>query len=160
MADHRICHVDLDLPRGIRWNADIEQERRVAIFDLLENNSFQPVIPLINGHDGPYRLLLSTQENRLLFALMTEDESPVGDFKLPLSPFKRIVRDYFRICESYFDAIKSASPSKIEAIDMGRRGAHNDGATLLMDALKEKVIVDFDTARRLFTLVCVLHLRT
>ncbi|MGF1606578.1 MAG: UPF0262 family protein [Rhodothalassiaceae bacterium] len=159
MADHRLIHVSIEQPPGVRWNADIEQERRVAIFDLLEQNSFKPLIVLKDDFDGPYRLHLSSADNRLTFALSDPEEQPVGDFKLSVTPFRRVIRDYFQICESYFQAIKSAAPSKIEAIDMGRRGVHNEGSELLVDALKDKVEIDFDTGRRLFTLICVLHLK-
>lgn len=159
MVDHRLVHVEIDQPRGVRWNADIEQERRVAIFDLLEENSFQPLISLAEGYEGPYRLLLGVADNRLCFQLFDTGEREVGSFTLAMSPFRRVIRDYFQICESYFQAIKSAAPSKIEAIDMGRRGVHNEGADLLTDALKDKVVVDFQTGRRLFTLVSVLHLK-
>lgn len=158
-ADPRLIDVHLDLPRGVRWNADIEQERKVAIFDLLENNRFEPLIALKDGYGGPYRLTLSTAENRLLFALADAEGQAVGDFRLSLAPFRRVVKDYFQICESYFEAIKTAAPARIEAIDMGRRGVHNEGAELLVEALKDKVAVDYDTGRRLFTLICVLHLK-
>lgn len=160
MADHRLVHVEIDQPRGVRWNADIEQERKVAIFDLLEANSFEPLVPLENGHQGPYRLILGVRDNRLLFSLSDADGAALGEFTLPVGPFRRVVKDYFQICESYFEAIKSASPAKIEAIDMGRRGIHNEGSEQLIEALKDKAKFDFDTARRLFTLICVLHLRS
>lgn len=151
----RIVAIDLDERTVVRRNADIEHERAVAIYDLIEENYFAP-----NGHDGgPYCVQLSIAENRLLFAITTEDEAPVTTVTLPLLPFRRIVKDYFSVCESYFQAIRTASPSKIEAIDMGRRGLHDEGSRLLCDRLEGKVDVDFDTARRLFTLICVLHIR-
>jgi uncharacterized protein (UPF0262 family) len=132
---------------------DIEHERAVAIYDLIEENSFAPV-----DHDGgPYVLNLSIQENRLVFDIRLEDGAPVMAHLLSLTPFRRIVKDYFMICDSYYKAIRTATPSQIEAIDMGRRGLHNEGSELLRERLKEKIEVDFDTARRLFTLICVLH---
>lgn len=151
----RLIDVVLDESIG-RATPDIEHERAVAIFDLVEENCFQPV-----GDDlgGPYKLRLSLAESRLVFAIARQDDAAVITHILSLAPFRRIVKDYFLICESYYDAIKTASPSQIEAIDMGRRGLHNEGSQTLMDRLKGKIEVDFDTARRLFTLVCVLHWR-
>ncbi|WP_448580059.1 UPF0262 family protein [Thermaurantiacus sp.] len=157
MADtHRIISIELD-ERTVIWrNADVEQERRVAIFDLLEGNSFRP---LGIDHQGPYRLLLRVEEGRLAMDLADEGGNPLGTIPLGLAPFRRTVREYFAICESYYKAIRQASPSAIETIDMARRGIHNEAATLLMERLEEKVEMDFDTARRLFTLICVLHIR-
>jgi len=151
----RIVNLNLDERSVLRRNPDVEHERAVAIFDLLEENSFAPV-----GHDGgPYSLTLAIEDNRLAFDIRDENEAPLDRVLLPLTGFRSVVRDYFMICESYYDAIKHASPSRLEAIDMGRRGVHNEGAELLRQRLVEKVIVDMGTARRLFTLVCVLHLR-
>jgi len=152
---HRILDIVLDEANLVHLNPDIEHERRVAIFDLLEDNLFQPVGSLI----GPYRLHLLIVDNRLLFDVRREDDSPLGKVILALSPFRRIVKDYFAVCDSYFDAIKHAPPSQIEAIDMGRRGLHNDGADLLRERLAGKIEIDANTARRLFTLICVLHIR-
>ncbi len=151
----RLVDVVLDESIG-RSTPDIEHERAVAIFDLVEENSFRPV-----GDEagGPYRLLLAIAERRLVMAISREDGSPVVTHMLSLTPFRRVVKDYFLICESYFDAIRSSSPSQIEAIDMGRRGLHNEGSQTLMERLQGKIEIDFDTARRLFTLVCVLHWR-
>ena len=133
----------------------MEHERAVAIFDLLEENLFEPV-----GHPGgPYKLNLSLMDAKLVFAISTEKGSDVATHILSLTPFRRIVKDYFMICESYYEAIRSATPSQIEAIDMGRRGIHNEGSQTLMDRLSGKIRLDFDTARRLFTLVCVLYWR-
>ncbi len=151
----RLTDVELDESIG-RSTPDIEHERAVAIFDLIEENSFAPVG---DATGGPYRLKLSLVESRLVFAIAREDGSAVVTHILSLTPFRRIVRDYHMICESYYEAIRSATPSHIEAIDMGRRGLHNDGSQTLMDRLAGKIEVDFDTARRLFTLVCVLHWR-
>ncbi|WP_127519990.1 UPF0262 family protein [Mesorhizobium sp. Z1-4] len=150
----RLIDVVLDESIG-RSTPDIEHERAVAIFDLIEENSFGPV-----GHDGgPFKLKLSLAESRLVFAISDEADRPVVTHILSLTPFRRIVKDYFLICESYYEAIRTATPSQIEAIDMGRRGVHNDGSQTLMDRLAGKIDMDFDTARRLFTLVCVLHWR-
>ena len=132
---------------------DIEHERAIAIYDLIEENSFAPL-----GHDGgPYCLALQVVENRLVFDIRTESGDPVIAHYLSLSPFRRLVKDYFLVCESYYQAIRTATPSQIEAIDMGRRALHNEGSELLQQRLKDKVAVDFDTARRLFTLLTVLH---
>jgi len=157
--DHRIVDIKLD-ERTILWrNADIEQERRVAIFDLLEGNFFKPVGPYDDGYAGPYKLLMGVEEGRLTVALSRADDTPLESFVVPLSPFRRIVRDYFAICDSYFKAIRNATPSQIETIDMARRGIHNDAAELVIDRFASRVEVDHDTARRLFTLICVLHIR-
>lgn len=153
-AKARLADVTLDESIG-RSTPDVEHERAVAIFDLIEDNSFQPV-----GDDGgPYRLRLSLVDAKLVFSVTREDNEPVVTHILSLTPFRRVVKDYFMICESYYDAIRSSTPSQIEAIDMGRRGLHNEGSQTLMDRLAGKIDVDFDTARRLFTLVCVLHWR-
>jgi len=137
---------------------EIEQERKVAIFDLLEDNSFE----LISRDDrsvpaGPYRLALSIKERRLVFDLADVGTEVTGAFHLALGPFRQVVKDYFQICESYFDAVKTLPPSQIETIDMARRGIHNEGARVLEERLDGKATVDSDTARRLFTLICVLH---
>jgi len=130
-----------------------EHEREVAIYDLLEQNVFAPV-----GHaGGPYALHLSINGNRLVFEIRLQDGTPVMAHLFSLSPLRRIVKDYYIICDSYYQAIRTATPDKIEAIDMGRRAIHNDGSHILMERLKDKVTVDLDTARRLFTLICVLH---
>ncbi len=155
MADnHRLCDVVLDDTIG-RSTPDVEHERAVAIFDLIEENIFEP-----HGHDGgPYRLNLSLIDSKLVLGIRTEAGAEVATHILSLTPFRRIIKDYFMICESYYEAIRSSSPSQIEAIDMGRRGIHNEGSQTLMDRLDGKIKVDFDTARRLFTLVCVLYWR-
>ncbi len=151
----RIADVELDEAVIIRLSPDIEHERRIAIFDLLEENYFEP----IGAARGPFNLRLVIEENRLVFDVRMSDKSPLGKIILALGPFRRIIKDYFMICESYYEAIKSAPPSQIEAIDMGRRGLHNEGSDLLRERLAGKIALDHDTARRLFTLVCVLHLR-
>lgn len=151
---HRLCDVILDETIG-RSTPDVEHERAVAIFDLIEENSFEPA-----GHPGgPYRLHLSLVDSKLVFQIKTEAGEDVATHILSLTPFRRIIKDYFMICESYYEAIRSSTPSQIEAIDMGRRGIHNEGSQTLMDRLDGKIRIDFDTARRLFTLVCVLYWR-
>ena len=130
----------------------------MAIFDLLEDNSFQLVSrDGRDAHPGPYRLLLKIQDRRLVFDLKSEEEEPAGEIHLALGPFRQVVKDYFQICESYFDAVKKLPPSQIEAIDMARRGIHNEGARVLEERLEGKAELDIDTSRRLFTLICVLH---
>ncbi len=156
MAENRIIQVELD-ERTVIWrNADVEQERRVAIFDLLEGNSF---CPLEVAGDGPWRLLLRVEEGRLAMDVTSAGDGASGTIMLALTPFRRTVREYFAICDSYYKAIRNASPSAIETIDMARRGIHNSAAELLIERLEGRVEMDFDTARRLFTLICVLHIR-
>ena len=150
----RLVDVELDESIG-RSTPDVEHERAVAIFDLIEDNSFQPVC----DEGGPYRLRLSLVDAKLVFTSTRESGESVVTHILSLTPFRRVVKHYFLICESYYEAIRSSTPSQIEAIDMGRRGLHNEGSQTLMDRLSGKIEVDFDTARRLFTLVCVLHWR-
>ncbi len=151
----RIAKITLDERTVVRRNADIEHERAVAIFDLLEENTFAPIA----GYDGPFHLALAIEENRLILDIRDANDVSFERIALSLAPFRGIVKDYFLICESYFAAIKRASPTQIEAIDMGRRGLHNEGSELLRERLADKVVVDLGTARRLFTLVCVLHIR-
>ena len=151
----RIAGITLDEHTVVRRSPDIEHERAVAIFDLLEKNRFAPV----SGCAGPYHLHLSIAENRLNIEIRSEANGSNETIVLPLAPFRGIVRDYFMICESYYEAIRRSSLVQIEAIDMGRRSLHNEGSTLLMERLADKVEIDLDTARRLFTLICVLHLR-
>ena len=149
----RLVSVTLDEESIGRANEDVEHEREVAIYDLLEQNTFRPV-----GHDGgPYALHLSINSNRLVFGIRLQDGTPVMAHLFSLSPLRRIVKDYYLICDSYYQAIRTATPDKIEAIDMGRRAIHDDGSRILMERLQDKVTVDLDTARRLFTLICVLH---
>lgn len=151
-----ICHIEIDTTGLPAPTPEIEQERKVAIFDLLEENTFS----LPDGRDapgGPYRVTLAIRDKRLVFDIDTESGEPAAEFHLSLSPFRQVVKDYWQICESYFEAVKTLPPSQIEAIDMGRRGIHNEGARLLQERLEGKAEVDIDTARRLFTLICVLH---
>jgi len=151
----RLIDVVLDDETIGRATPDVEHERAVAIFDLIEENSFQP-----NGDDGgPYKLIIGLVESRLVFKIRRENDEEVITHLLSLTPFKRIIKDYFMVCESYYEAIRTSSPSQIEAIDMGRRGLHNEGSETLQARLSGKIDMDFDTARRLFTLVCVLHWR-
>ena len=151
----RLVEVHLD-ENSIGSNTpEIHHEREVAIYDLLEDNYFK----LSNGKTGPYRLVLSIQDSKLVMQVEKADQTNLMSYALSLTPFKKIVKDYFLVCESYFEAIKTASPAKIEAIDMGRRGLHDDGSRLLMERLDNKIALDFDTARRLFTLICSLHWR-
>ena len=159
MADPRIIDIALDEGTILWRSADIEQERRIAIFDLLEGNLFAPQRPQPDGYAGPYRLVLSVEEGRLVLAIRRADETPLETLVLSLGRFRRPIRDYFAICDSYFQAIRQASPQQIETIDMARRGIHNEAAELLRERLAGKVEVDFDTARRLFTLICVLHIK-
>jgi uncharacterized protein (UPF0262 family) len=159
MADPRIIDVSLD-ERTILWrSADIEQERRIAIFDLLEDNRFAPQRVHADGYAGPYKLNLRVEEGRLAFEINRADGSHLETLVLGLARFRRPIRDYFAICDSYYQAIRSASPAQIETIDMARRGVHNEAAELLKERLEGKIDVDFDTARRLFTLICVLHIK-
>lgn len=152
---NRLIDVRLDDANFHARNPEVEHERRVAIFDLLEENSFA----LAGADAGPYALRLSREENRLIFEISGEDGGHLADVPLSLSSLRKIIRDYFTVCESYYDAIKNASPSKIEAIDMGRRGLHDEGAEILRAALAGRIEIDEGTARRLFTLICVLHVR-
>ncbi len=152
---NRICKIDLDEQLRIRRNADIEHERTVAIFDLLEENRFE----LVGDVQGPYHLTLSIEDSRLAFDVKSEVGDPLDKAVLPLSPFRGVIKDYFTVCESYYDAIKRLSPSQIEALDMGRRAVHNEGSELLRERLDGKITMDLNTARRLFTLICVLHIR-
>lgn len=150
---HRIVAVTLDEESIGRSGPDIEHERAIAIYDLVEQNLFAPQ----GDADGPFLLHLAITGNRLMFDIRHEDGTPVVAHLLSLTPFRRIVKDYYMICDSYYHAIRTATPDKIEAIDMGRRGIHDEGSRTLMERLKDKVRMDFETARRLFTLICVLH---
>ncbi len=154
----RISHIAIDDTGLAPPTPEIEQERKVAIFDLLEDNSFTlPAREDRPSPPGPYRLNLAIREGRLVFDIASEAEQKVGEFHLSLGPFRQVVKDYFQICQSYFEAVKRLPPSQIEAIDMARRGIHNEGARVLQERLEGKAEVDIDTARRLFTLICVLH---
>jgi uncharacterized protein (UPF0262 family) len=150
---HRLIAVTLDEASIGRANRDIEHERAIAIYDLIEDNEFEP----LGDAGGPYALKIALAERRLVLAVAREDGAPVVTHLLSLTPFRRVVKDYFLICDSYYAAIRSESANRIEAIDMGRRALHDEGSQLLAERLKEKIRVDSDTARRLFTLICALH---
>jgi uncharacterized protein (UPF0262 family) len=159
MADPRIIDIELD-QRTIIWrNADVEHERRIAIFDLLEDNHFASLRPQPDGYAGPYRVLLRVEEGRLAIEIKRDDGSPLEAIILGLARFRRAIKDYFAICDSYYQAIRNATPQQIETIDMARRAIHNEAAEVLKERLDGKIDVDFDTARRLFTLLCVLHIK-
>ena len=153
MPENRLVAVEIDEDTLAASGPDAEHERRIAIFDLIEENMFD----VVDHAGGPYVLHLSMQERRLAMDVRLEDGSPVRIFGLSLTPFRGVIRDYFMICESYYDAIRNSSPHQIEAIDMVRRGIHNEGSELVAARLEGKVTVDFDTSRRLFTLICALH---
>ncbi len=154
----RLIHIELDDRNLPKPTPEIEQERSVAMFDLLEDNSFElSPKPDVVRPDGPYELLLAIREGRLVFDVTTKAKERAAEFHLSLGPFKQVVKDYFQICASYFEASKTMPPAQIEAIDMARRGIHNEGARVLQERLDGKAVVDKDTARRLFTLICVLH---
>jgi uncharacterized protein (UPF0262 family) len=159
MADPRIIAVELDEQTIIWRNADIEQERRIAIFDLLEGNFFRPERPYPEDYAGPFRVMLSVQEGRLAINIASETDILLETIVIGMTKFRRSIKDYFAICDSYFQAVRQATPQQIEPIDMARRGIHNEAAGLLQERLKGKIEVDFDTARRLFTLICVLHIK-
>ena len=150
----RIARIEIDDTGLPTPTPEIEQERAVAVFDLLEENSF--ALASDKAPAGPYALHLAIRERRLVFEV-TAGTGPAGAFHLSLGPFRQVVKDYWQICEAYFDAVKKLPPSQIEAIDMARRGIHNEGARILQERLEGKAEVDVDTARRLFTLICVLH---
>lgn len=158
IAMTRISQIELDDAGLPPPTPEIEQERKVAMFDLLEENSFSlpprgdRMVP-----DGPYHLGLAIRDKRLVFDVQTEAREQAAEFHLSLGPFRQVVKDYFQICESYFNAVKNLPPSQIETIDMARRGIHNEGSRVLQERLEGKANVDTDTARRLFTLICVLH---
>ena len=159
MGDPRIIAVDLDDKTIIRRNADVDQERRIAIHDLIEGNYFAPQRAYPEGYAGPFRITLRVEEGRLALDIAAATGERLETLILGLARFRRLIRDYFAICDSYYRAVRAATPQQIETIDMARRGIHNEASELLKDCLVGKVAVDFDTARRLFTLICVLHIR-
>lgn len=155
-ATDKIVAIELDEKSIVRRSVEVEHERKVAIYDLLDMNRFRPV----GDFTGPFKVRLGIEDGkRVVFRIDDENDETLTNVTMPLSPFRRIVRDYFQICESYYDAIKKLSPSQIETIDMARRGLHNEGAEELVAALDGKIEIDKATSRRLFTLVCVLHIR-
>ena len=156
-AKNRIGRIDIDDSALPPPTPEMEQDRRVAVFDLLEDNSF--VLPGREGQPapaGPYALVLAVRDKRLVFDISTDGGEKLAEFHLSLGPFRQTVKDYFQICASYFDAVKRLPPAQIEAIDMARRGIHNEGARTLQERLEGKAEIDIDTARRLFTLICAL----
>ena len=153
MSDHRLASIELDAATLPAATAEIEHERRVAIFDLVEKNSFEPV----GAEGGPYKLKLSLQDNRLAFDI--DAEGFTRTYAISLTPLKGVLRDYLMICDSYYEALRGSSASQIESVDMGRRGLHNEGADQLKTRLDGKIVVDHETARRLFTLLCALYRR-
>lgn len=155
MNDFRIADIILDEASVAARGPDVDHERKIAIFDLKEQNLFKPM----GSPGGPYVLKLGLEENRLVFDVLLQDGAAHGRVILSLTPMRRVIKDYFFVCDSYYQAIRSATPSQIEAIDMGRRGLHNEGSQILMDRLNGKIETDLDTARRLFTLICALHLK-
>ncbi|MBW4330509.1 UPF0262 family protein [Stakelama sp. CBK3Z-3] len=159
MADPRIIDVTLDEGTILWRSADIEQERRIAIFDLLEENHFEPQRKHPDGYAGPYKVKLRVEEGRLAIDILRADDRHLETLVLGLARFRRPIRDYFSICDSYYQAVRKAGPQQIETIDMARRGIHNEAAELLRERLSGKITVDFATARRLFTLICVLHIK-
>jgi len=159
MDSAHISHIELDESTILRRNADIEQERRIALYDLRAENTFKPLRSYAAGNHGPYRLRLAVHDGRLSFELASEDGQPLETLILGLGRFRRLVRDYFAICESYYQAVRKATAQEIETIDMARRGVHNEAAELLLERLEGKVETDMATARRLFTLICVLHIK-
>lgn len=156
---HTIAHISLDEETILWRNADVEQERRVAIYDLIEENTFKPERSAEGGAKGPYRLHLAVRDGRLAMEISDTKEELLETLLIGLARFRRPIREYFAICDSYYQAIRKATPSEIETIDMARRGIHNDAADLLLERLEGKVETDFATARRLFTLICVLHIK-
>ena len=151
----RIVHLSLDDPALVARNPDLEHERRVAIFDILESNHFA----LVDGPDGPYRLQLSLSDRGIVFAVSDKEGAALRRIELSMRPLRRNIRDYFMICESYFEAMRTATPERVETIDQARRALHNESAELLKASLADKVALDDDTARRLFTLISVLQMR-
>lgn len=154
-ATQKIAGLFLDEKSVVSHSAQVEHERKVAIYDLLEENHFDPD----GDFSGPFNLYMSIAENRLVFDVRDLGDTELTRFKLPLSPLRSVIKDYFLVCDSYYQAIKVSSPSQIEAIDMGRRGLHDEGAEILRDRLAGKADIDVRTSRRLFTLICVLHIR-
>ncbi len=151
----RIVRIELDEASLARATADIEHERKVAIYDLIEENRFEPV----GAGTGPFEVRLSIVERRLVFDVRRSEGERLGEVHLSLSPLRKIIKDYFMLCESYYDAIRNAAPARIETVDMARRAMHNEGAEILSERLRDKISLDRNTARRLFTLICSFHMR-
>ncbi len=151
----RLVGVTLEEKNPQGHGRDVEHERQIALYDLTVSNHFRPA----GSKGGPYKLVLGVEESRLVFNVKLENGEQHGKLILSLTPFRRVIRDYFHVCESYYKAIPNQPTGQIETLDMGRRGLHDEGAGILVERLKGKIDVDFDTARRLFTLICVLHLK-
>lgn len=159
-SNHRIIRVAIDNPSVVRYQADVEREIEVAIYDLVDSNTFEPDPAFFGGTPrGPYDVTMRIQDNRLVFDIDREDGVKVGAVIVSVQPLRRTIREYFTLCESYYEAIRTASPAQIEAVDVGRRSLHNEGSERLRAQLSGKVDIDFETARRLFTLICALHIR-
>ncbi|WP_425408641.1 UPF0262 family protein [Hyphococcus sp.] len=150
-----IVKIDLDERSLAPATADIEHERKVAVYDLLEENFFKP----LGAGEGPFELYLSNVERRLVFDVRRAGGEALGQMHLSMTPFRKIIKDYFMLCESYYDAIRNAAPAQIETIDMARRAMHDEGSEILRERLKDKIELDYNTARRLFTLICSFHMR-
>ncbi len=159
-TNHRIVRVAIDNPSVVRYQPTVEREIDVAIYDLVEANSFRPDPAHFGGApEGPYDVTLRIQESRLIFDIERAGGDKIGEVTFSVQPLRRTIREYFVVCESYYEAIRTATPQQIETIDVGRRGLHNDGSERLREQLAGKIEIDFDTARRLFTLICALHIR-
>jgi uncharacterized protein (UPF0262 family) len=156
---YRIAEITLDEATILWRNADVEQERRVAIYDLIEDNIFKPLRSAERGARGPYHLHLAVRDGRLAMDVSNAGGQLLETLLIGMARFRRPIRDYFAICDSYYQAIRKATPAEIETIDMARRGIHNNAAEMLLERLEGKVDTDFPTARRLFTLICVLHIK-
>lgn len=159
-SENRIVRVEIDNPGVVRFHPDVEREIEVAIYDLIETNVFAPDKAYFGAVSaGPFALVLRVQGRQLQFDIAGEDGAVLGALSLPLTPFRKIIKDYFTVCESYYEAIRSSTPAQIEALDMGRRGLHNEGSCQLRELLEGRITIDHDTSRRLFTLICALHIR-
>ncbi len=159
-ASHRIIRITVDNPSIVRYQRDAEREIDVAIYDLVETNSFRPDPAFFGGAPhGPYVITLRVQDNRLVFDIDRDSGVKIGAVMISVQPLRRTIREYFTVCQSYYEAIRTAAPSQIETIDVGRRSLHDEGSERLRAQLAGKVDIDFDTARRLFTLICALHIR-
>jgi uncharacterized protein (UPF0262 family) len=159
MSDPRIIDITLDEHTILARNADIEQERKIALLDLMNDNHFKPLRPVADGYAGPWKVALRVEEGRLAIDIKRADDTHVETIGLGMMRFRRAIKDYFAICDSYYQAVRQQTPQQIETVDMARRGLHNEAAELLRERLDGKIELDFDTARRLFTLICVLHIR-
>ncbi len=158
--DNKIARIEIDNPGVVRFHPDVEREIEVAIYDLIEANVFAPDKAYFGDvSGGPFALILRVQGRQLQFDIASETGTAVGALSLPMTPFRKIIKDYFTVCESYYEAIRSSSPAQIEALDMGRRGLHNEGSDQLRELLEGRITIDHDTSRRLFTLICALHIR-